>query len=117
MAPLPFAVGVWRGDCCSHPLRSPQRVPSPACGAGSGSGAAADPAVVTGTFLLGVLRRIVQTVQKDQGAGAVRGAIEAAMKRIVGFEMQFGPYAVARLRLIAELQALMGKAPLSELRP
>lgn len=76
----------------------------------------ADPAVGTGTFLLGVLRRIAQTVAQDQGAGAVRGAIESAAKRIVGFEMQFGPYAVAQLRLIAELQALMGKPPLPELR-
>ena len=56
----------------------------------------ADPAVGTGTFLLGVLRRIAETVTADQGAGAVRGAIEAAAKRIIGFEMQFGPFAVAR---------------------
>jgi hypothetical protein len=76
----------------------------------------ADPAVGTGTFLLGVLRRIAETVTTDQGAGAVRGAIEAAAKRIIGFEMQFGPFAVAQLRLIAELQALMGKPPLPELR-
>ena len=46
----------------------------------------------------------------------MRGAIEAAAKRIIGFEMQFGPFAVAQLRLIAELQALMGKPPLPELR-
>lgn len=67
----------------------------------------ADPAVGTGTFLLGVLRRIAATVAEDQGAGAVRGAIEAAAKRIIGFEIQFGPFAVAQLRLIAELQSLM----------
>jgi hypothetical protein len=76
----------------------------------------ADPAVGTGTFLLGVLRRVAETVEEDQGAGAVRGAIEAAAKRIVGFEIQFGPFAVAQLRLIAELQALMNKPPLPELR-
>jgi hypothetical protein len=76
----------------------------------------ADPAVGTGTFLLGVLRQIEATVTDDQGAGAVRGAIEAAVKRIIGFEMQFGPFAVAQLRLIAELQALMGQQPLPELR-
>jgi len=76
----------------------------------------ADPAVGTGTFLLGVLRRIAKTVEDDQGAGAVRGAIEAAAKRLIGFELQFGPFAVAQLRLIAELQALMGKPPLPELR-
>jgi hypothetical protein len=76
----------------------------------------ADPAVGTGTFLLGVLRRIASTVADDQGAGAVRGAIEAAAKRVIGFELQFGPFAVAQLRLIAELQALMGKPPLPDLR-
>jgi hypothetical protein len=67
----------------------------------------ADPAVGTGTFLLGVLRRIALTVEEDQGAGAVRGAVEAAAKRVIGFELQFGPFAVAQLRIIAEMQALM----------
>lgn len=76
----------------------------------------ADPAAGTGTFLLGVLRRIATTVATDQGEGAVRGAIEAAAKRIIGFEMQFGPFAVAQLRLMAELEALMGKSPHPELR-
>lgn len=66
----------------------------------------ADPAVGTGTFLLGVMRRIAATVEEEQGPGAVRGAIEAAMGRLIGFELQFGPFAVAQLRLIAELQAL-----------
>jgi len=67
----------------------------------------ADPAVGTGTFLLGVLRTIATTVSADQGPGAVRGAIEAAAKRVIGFEIQFGPFAVAQLRLMAEMQALM----------
>ena len=76
----------------------------------------ADPAVGTGTFLLGVLNRIVATVADEQGEGAVRGAIEAAAKRLIGFEIQFGPFAVAQLRLIAELQELMKKPPLPPLR-
>ncbi len=67
----------------------------------------ADPAVGTGTFLLGVLRRIATTVADDQGPGAVRGVIEAAAKRVIGFELQFGPFAVAQLRLMAEMQAVM----------
>jgi hypothetical protein len=67
----------------------------------------ADPAVGTGTFLLGVLRRIAETVEKDQGAGAVKSAMEAAVKRVIGFELQFGPFAVAQLRIMAELHALM----------
>ena len=67
-----------------------------------------DPAVGTGTYLLGVLRRIASTVEEDQGRGAVPGAIEAAVKRLIGFEIQFGPFAVAQLRLSAEIQSLMG---------
>ena len=74
----------------------------------------ADPAVGTGTFLLGVLRRIASTVSGDQGVGAVRGAIEAAAKRVIGFELQFGPFAVAQLRIIAEMQALMTTAKVSK---
>jgi hypothetical protein len=77
----------------------------------------ADPAAGTGTFLLGVLRRIATIVSEDQGPGAVRGAIEAAAKRIIGFELQFGPFAVAQLRLMAEMHALMTtpKVPSPEL--
>ncbi len=66
----------------------------------------ADPAVGTGTYLLGVMRSIAATVEADQGPGAVRGAIEASMRRLIGFELQFGPFAVAQLRLIAEMHAL-----------
>jgi hypothetical protein len=67
-----------------------------------------DPAVGTGTFLLGVLNRIAATIEEDQGPGAVPGAIAAAVDRIFGFELQFGPFAVAQLRLIAEMQSLIG---------
>jgi len=70
----------------------------------------ADPAVGTGTYLLGVLRRIAKTVEDDMGVGAVPGAIDTAIKRLIGFELQFGPFAVAQLRLIAEIRDLTGKA-------
>jgi hypothetical protein len=71
----------------------------------------ADPAVGTGTFLLGVLRRIAAEVEADQGAGAVPQAIEAAIDRLVAFEMQLGPFAVAQLRVYAELIELIGRPP------
>jgi hypothetical protein len=71
----------------------------------------ADPAVGTGTFLLGVLKRIAETVEADQGAGAVPGAIESAISRLIAFEMQLGPFAVAQLRIYAELVHLIGKPP------
>ena len=71
----------------------------------------ADPAVGTGTFLLGVLRRIAADVEEEQGAGAVPQAVESAVDRLVGFEMQLGPFAVAQLRVYAELIHLIGKPP------
>ena len=67
----------------------------------------ADPATGTGTFLLGVFHRIAETTEADQGPGAVPGVVEAAISRLIGFEIQFGPFAVAQLRILAELQSLL----------
>ena len=77
-----------------------------AAGLASSDVTLADPAVGTGTFLLGALRKIAANVQKDQGAGTVPAAIAAAAKRLFGFELQFGPFAVAQLRLLAEMRSL-----------
>jgi hypothetical protein len=66
----------------------------------------ADPAVGTGTFMLGMLRRIGETVRANEGEGAVPGAINAALDRLIAFEMQLGPFAVAQLRILAEVDAL-----------
>ncbi len=63
----------------------------------------ADPAVGTGTFLLGVLQKIRTIVEARDGAGAVPAAITASLSRLIGFELQFGPFAVAQLRVLAEL--------------
>jgi hypothetical protein len=67
----------------------------------------ADPAVGTGTFLLGVLRHIAETTRQSYGDELVPGAVAAASKRMFGFELQFGPFAVAQLRLLAEMRSLM----------
>ena len=67
----------------------------------------ADPAAGTGTFLLGVLRRIAQTTEADQGPGGPPAVVEQAVSRLIGFEMQFGPFAVSQLRLLAELRSLL----------
>jgi hypothetical protein len=77
-----------------------------AAGLASSDVTLADPAVGTGTFLLGALKRIAANVEADQGAGAVSSAIAAAAKRLFGFELQFGPFAVAQLRLLAEMRTL-----------
>jgi hypothetical protein len=61
-----------------------------------------DPAMGTGTFLLEVLRTLAATVAQDQGPGAVPAAVGAALSRLIGFEIQLGPFAVAQLRILAE---------------
>ena len=71
----------------------------------------ADPATGTGTFVLGVLRSIAETVRADEGEGAVPAAIQEALKRLIAFEMQLGPFAVAQLRILAEVVELTGAIP------
>ena len=80
-------------------------------GLASPSVTVADPATGTGTSVLGVLRHIAAAVTADEGEGAVSAAIEAALRRIVAFELQLGPFAVAQLRVLAEAVALMGASP------
>ena len=71
----------------------------------------ADPATGTGTFVLGVLRHLAARVRDDEGPGAVPAAVDSALKRLVAFELQLGPFAVAQLRLLAEVLALTGRLP------
>jgi hypothetical protein len=76
-----------------------------------------DPAVGTGTFLLEVIRFIAARIAEDQGAGAVPAAITKAMNRLIGFELQLGPFAVAQLRVLAELLELgVAQLPPDKLR-
>lgn len=65
-----------------------------------------DPAMGTGTFLLSVVRTIAATIGDDLGPGAVPGALIRVLQRVIGFELQLGPFAVAQLRLLAELAEL-----------
>lgn len=71
----------------------------------------ADPATGTGTFVLGLLRHIAQRVANDEGEGAVPGAVTSALTRLIAFELQLGPFAVAQLRVSAEVEALTGSLP------
>ncbi|MGH6970444.1 MAG: type ISP restriction/modification enzyme, partial [Caulobacteraceae bacterium] len=87
-------------------LRSPGRF-NVVDGLASPEVSLADPAVGTGTFLLGVLQKIRATVEARDGAGAVPAAIRASLSRLIGFELQFGPFAVAQLRVLAELIELV----------
>lgn len=71
----------------------------------------ADPATGTGTFMLGLLRHVSERVSEEEGEGAVAGAVTSALTRLIAFELQLGPFAVAQLRVSAEVQALTGAMP------
>jgi len=75
-----------------------------------------DPAVGTGTFLVSALRRIAKAVSSDQGPGAVSATIESVLKRLIALEVQLGPFAVAQLRILAEVTDLVGQAPMEPFR-
>lgn len=75
-----------------------------------------DPAMGTGTFLLEVFRVISEQSVKDYGVGAAGGDLTEALNRLVGFEIQLGPFAVAQLRILAELATLGSDADPGSLR-
>ena len=64
-----------------------------------------DPAMGTGTFLLNIVDSVARTVREEQGEGAVGPQLRALFGRLIGFERQAGPYAVAQLRIHQVLKA------------
>lgn len=62
-----------------------------------------DPATGSGTFLLGLIERIKATIAARDGEGNVAASMNEIAGRLVGFELQFGAFAVAQLRLLAEM--------------
>lgn len=65
-----------------------------------------DPAVGTGTFLIGLAERLRSDVIATSGPGMVASALENLTKRLFGFECLVGPYAVAHYRLTHALGAM-----------
>ncbi len=63
-----------------------------------------DPAVGTGTYLLGVIDRALASVAEEQGEAAVPGKATSLATRLFGFELLTGPYAVAELRVTRTLK-------------
>ncbi|HEX8980426.1 MAG TPA: type ISP restriction/modification enzyme [Parasulfuritortus sp.] len=68
-------------------------------GFADGDVATLDPAVGTGTYLLGIVEHALERVKEVEGEGAVKGRAESLIKQLYGFELMVGPYAVAALRL------------------
>ena len=63
-----------------------------------------DPAVGTGTYLLGVIEHVLGRVRAEQGSGAVAGQATTLAKNLYGFECLVGPYAVSELRISCTLR-------------
>jgi len=68
-----------------------------------------DPAMGTGTFLVEVVDLVAETVAAHQGAGAQAQRLrELFRRRLIGFERQVTPYAVAELRLHEAMKTRYG---------
>ena len=63
-----------------------------------------DPAVGTGTYLLGVIDHALTRVADEQGPGMVPARARTLAANLYGLEIMVGPYAVAELRLTRALQ-------------
>jgi hypothetical protein len=64
-----------------------------------------DPAMGTGTYLLSIIDSVARTVEAEEGPAAVGPQLRALFGRLIGFEKQTGPYAVAELRVHQALKA------------
>ena len=67
-----------------------------------------DPAMGTGTFLLSIIDSVAATITAEEGQAAVPPQLRALLGRLIGFEKQAGPYAVAELRIHQALKAKYG---------
>jgi hypothetical protein len=75
-----------------------------------------DPAMGTGTYVLDVLETVAQTVANAEGPGAVPARLRDTARRLVGIEIQTGPYAVAELRVAEALHRYDAGIPADGLR-
>lgn len=75
-----------------------------------------DPAMGTGTYLHTIIERVANRVEAREGPGAVPGTVQDLAKRLVGFELQMNPYAVAELRATDLLRDKASKPPKDGLR-
>lgn len=70
-----------------------------------------DPAVGTGTYLLGVIEHVMEEVRKTEGKGAMPARADLLGAHLYGFEIMVGPYAVAALRMTRMLYQYGGHPP------
>lgn len=75
-----------------------------------------DPAMGTGTYVLDVLKAVADTVADAEGPGAVPARLRDTVSRLVGIEIQTGPFAVAELRVSEALHHYKAGIPANGLR-
>lgn len=80
-------------------------------GFADGDVATLDPAVGTGTYLLGIVEHALQRVREVEGDGAIIGRAESLAKQLFGFEIMVGPYSVSALRLTRMFHDFGAKVP------
>jgi hypothetical protein len=73
-----------------------------------------DPAMGTGTYLLNIIDRVANTITEEEGEKAVPPQLRALFGRLIGFERQTCPYAVAGLRIQQALRAYHAHVPDNE---
>lgn len=64
-----------------------------------------DPAMGTGAYLHAVIDHAAHRAAQDQGPGAVGASISDLARRLIGFELQMGPYTVAEMRAVDLLKS------------
>jgi hypothetical protein len=64
-----------------------------------------DPAMGTGTFLLSIIDAVAAAIAEEEGEPAVPPQVRSLFSRLVGFERQAGPFAVAELRVHQAVKA------------
>ena len=65
-----------------------------------------DPAVGTGTYLLGIIEHALNKVAVELGQGSVKSHASMLAKNLYGFERMVGPYAVSELRVSRALREM-----------
>ncbi|MFD7685783.1 type ISP restriction/modification enzyme [Streptomyces sp. NPDC059781] len=75
-----------------------------------------DPAMGTGTYLHGIIDTVAERVKGQDGAGAAAEVVTDLAQRIIGFELQMGPYTVAELRTTDLLKRHKAKPPTGGMR-
>jgi hypothetical protein len=76
-----------------------------------------DPAMGTGTFLTAIIDSVAATVAEEEGRGQVEPCLrELFRERLIGFERQVCPYAVAELRTHQALKQYGADVPATDVR-